>query len=209
MAAEGARALSDAELVAVILRSGTGGKDAVTLARDLLTRFGGLRGLLAAEGDELRGMKGLGPAKAAALTAATELARRRLKAEILGQRFVRDPGSLLEYLYGSLADRKKEIFKVIFLNKANRILEERDLFEGTVDEAAVHPREIVRAALRCHATGVILVHNHPSGRTEPSAEDREVTRKIQSALETVAMRLIDHIIVGDHRYFSFREHLLV
>src|SRR3989338_2729423 len=108
-----------------------------------------------------------------------------------------------------MRDRKKEVFKVLFLNKANRIIDEADLFEGTVDEAAVHPREVVKAALDRHATAIILVHNHPSGRVEPSAEDRGITGKLQSACSAVGIKILDHLIVGDNQYFSFREHAAI
>ncbi|MFA6599865.1 MAG: DNA repair protein RadC [Candidatus Omnitrophota bacterium] len=205
LARHGAAALSDAELVAILLRTGIPGKDAVQLARDLLAFFGSLRGLFGSGFEDLRKVRGLGAARACALEAAAEIARRRLKEEILGRPVMRDPEAVLRYLAGTLADRKREIFTVLFLNKANRVLGVRDLFEGTVDETAVHPREIVKAALDCYATGVVLAHNHPSGRTEPSPEDRQVTRKIQDACAAVSVKVLDHIIVGDRRYFSFSE----
>ena len=205
----GVSSLTDAELIAVLLRSGTRGKDAIQLARELLTGFGGLRGLLAREPRELRRLKGLGQAKIATLLAATEIARRKLREEIIGKNFIRDPQSVLDYLYASLRDRKKELFKVLFLNKANRIIGEQDLFEGTVDEAAIHPREVVKAALDHHATALMLIHNHPSGVARPSPEDREMTKKLLLACEAVSVRVQDHIIVGDNEYFSFNEHCLL
>ena len=204
----GAKGLSDAELVAVLLRSGIRGKDAVTLARELLAEFGGLRGLLTVGPVELRKVKGLGEAKTASFLAAFEIAKRQLREELTGKNFIRDPESVIDYLYASLRDKKREVFKVLFLNKANRIISEEDLFEGTVDEAAVHPREIVRAAIAHNATAIILVHNHPSGRTEPSAEDRAITQKIQTACAAVSIKILDHIIIGDNQHFSFREHSL-
>ena len=205
----GVGTLSDAELVAILLRNGVKGKDAVAFARELLVQFGGLRGLLALEGRDLIRVKGLGPAKAAALLAATEIAKRRLKEDLLLKSVVRDPQSVIEYLYSSLRDKKKEIFKILFLNKANRIIGEEDLFEGTVDETAIHPREVVKAALEHHATALILVHNHPSGRVQPSPEDRQITSKLQSACRTVSIQILDHVIVGDNQYFSFNEHQLL
>ncbi len=205
----GVEVLSDAELVALILRNGVRGKDAIELARDLVACFGGLRGLAAANWNELRQVKGIGPAKIAALLASSEMTRRQLKEELIGKNAIRDPQTLLAYLTSSLRDKKKEIFKVLFLNKANRVLAEKDLFHGTVDEAMVHPREIIKAALDFHATGVILVHNHPSGRVEPSREDIQMTQKIKSACETVSLKVIDHLIVGDNQFFSFRERGLI
>lgn len=205
----GASSLSDAELLAILLRSGVRGKDAIALARELLGRFGGLRGLLSVGWAELQQVKGLGQAKITTFLAATEIARRQLKQEIHGKSFVRDPQSVLDYLYSSLRDKKREVFKVFFLNKANQIIDEEDLFEGTVDETAIHPREVVKAALDRHATAVVLIHNHPSGRVEPSPEDREITRKLEAACNAVSIKVLDHIIVGDNQYFSFREQRLI
>ncbi|MBI4550333.1 MAG: DNA repair protein RadC [Candidatus Omnitrophica bacterium] len=202
---QGVRALSDAELLSILLRTGIPGKDALQLARELLKEHGGWRGLLALGAEDLGRVRGLGPSKAAALLAVAEIAKRQLREDLIGRHFIRDPRSIVDYLYGSLRDCKKEVFKVLFLNKANRILAERDLFEGTVDETAVHVREVVRAALQCHATALVLVHNHPSGRTEPSRDDRLITAKIADACATVAIKVLDHIIVGDNQYFSFRE----
>ena len=205
----GAEALSDADLVALLLRNGLKGKDAVALGRELIGCFGSLRALLAAGAAELQAVKGLGSAKVASLLAVSEMAKRQLREEICGKNYARDPEAVVLYLTASLRDLKKEIFKVLFLNKANRILEEKDLFHGTVDETAVHPREVVKAALELHATAVILVHNHPSGRIQPSPEDREITRRIQLACRTVGIKVLDHIIVGDNQYFSFNEHQLI
>ena len=205
----GASVLTDADLVALLLRSGLKGKDAVSLGRELVVKFGSLRALLAARAEDLQAVKGLGCAKAASILAVSEIAKRQLGQDALGKNFARDPESVVLYLIASLRDLKKELFKVLFLDKANRILEEKDLFQGTVDETAVHPREVVRAALEIHATAVILVHNHPSGRTQPSPEDREITRKIQAACLTVGIKVLDHIIVGDNQHFSFNEHGLL
>jgi DNA repair protein RadC len=201
----GAASLSDAELIAILLRTGVPGKDAIGFSRELIARYEGLRGLLSVNFAELRKVKGLGGAKIAALLAATEIAKRQLKEELTGKNLIRDPEAVIDYLKTVLRDRKREVFKVLFLNKANRVLQEKDLFEGTVDETAVHPREVVKAALECYATSLILVHNHPSGRTEPSAEDRAITGKLQAACGAVSIKILDHIIIGDNRYFSFRE----
>ena len=209
LARHGPQALSDAELLAILLRNGIKNKDAVSFGRELLTGYGGLRGLLSLDYPELQKVKGLGPAKIAALLAATEIARRRLREEIIGKNFVRDPESVLNFFYSSMRDRKREVFKVIFLDKSNRIVDEEDLFEGTVDEAAIHPREVVKAALERHATALILVHNHPSGRIEPSPEDKEITRKLATACASVSVKVLDHIIIGDNQYFSFNERGLI
>ncbi len=201
----GAARLTDAELIAVLLRSGVRGKDAVALGRELLACFGGLRGLLGTRPESLIKVPGLGGAKCASLAAVAELSRRFLLEQVPAKDAIRDPQAVVDYLYAALRDRKREVFKVLFLNKANCVTGEVDLFHGTVDEAAVHPREIVQAALERFASAVILVHNHPSGRVEPSPEDREVTKKITAACGTVSIRVLDHLIIGDNRHFSFRE----
>ncbi|HXV27619.1 MAG TPA: DNA repair protein RadC, partial [bacterium] len=201
--------LSDAELIALLLRNGVRGKDALGLARELLAEFGGIRGLFAVESKRLKTVKGLGPAKISSLLAVSEIGRRRLREEITGKPFLRDPQTVMSYLYASLRDKKKEVFKVLFLNKANCVVNDQDLFEGTLDETAVHLREIIKASLDHHASALILVHNHPSGRIEPSREDIEITRKIQNACQSVGIRILDHLIVGDNQYYSFSEqHLL-
>ncbi|PIQ86184.1 MAG: hypothetical protein COV74_05775 [Candidatus Omnitrophica bacterium CG11_big_fil_rev_8_21_14_0_20_45_26] len=203
--AQGTEALSDAELLAIILRHGVQGKDAIALGRDLLSQHGGFRELLSKGVRDLSRTKGLGKAKIASLLALSEITKRTLREKIIGKSFIRDPESILDYLYVSLRDRKREVFKVIFLNKANQIIGEKDLFEGTVDSAAVHPREIVKAVLDHHATAVILVHNHPSGRTAPSNEDKDVTAGIVSACQTISTKVLDHLIIGNNQYFSFVE----
>ncbi|MBU9888594.1 MAG: DNA repair protein RadC [Candidatus Omnitrophica bacterium] len=202
---KGAEALSDAELLALLFGHGIQGRDVVSFCRDLLSRFSGLRGLLSQSQEELLRIKGLGQAKVAMLFAVKEIALRQLKEKIVGQNFVRSPQAVADYLCAALRDQKREVFKVLFLDKSLRIVGERDLFYGTIDEAAVHPREVVKAALESHASNIVLVHNHPSGKIEPSREDYEITQKIKAACQTVAVRVLDHIIVGENRYFSFSE----
>lgn len=208
--AQGPRQLSDAELLAVLLRSGIRGKDVVQMSRELIAQAGGLRQLFRLGWPELRRVKGLGPAKIATLLAALELSRRQFKEEIIRKDVIKDPQAVFDYLYVTLGDCRKEIFKVLYLNKANQLIAEKDLFFGTVDEAAIHPREVVQSALEEHATAVILVHNHPSGRTEPSQEDMAITKKLKAACEVVGIKVLDHLIVGNRNYFSFNEnHLMV
>ncbi len=158
---QGAQALSDAELVALLLRNGVKGKDVLALARELLSQFGGIRGLFAEDNRSLFKVKGLGPAKVSTLLAVSEIAKRRQREEAIGKNVLRDPQAVISYLFSALRDQKREVFKVLFLNKANCVIAEKDLFHGTVDETAVHPREVVQAALDFHATGLILVHNWP------------------------------------------------
>lgn len=202
---KGAESLSDAELLAVLLGQGVRGRDVVSFSRDLLLQFGGLRGVFIQQPDALVQVKGLGVAKTAMLSAVREIGLRQLREKMIGRNFVRSPQAVTDYLTASLRDQKREIFKVLFLDKALRILGERDLFFGTIDEAAVHPREIVKAALEFHASSLVLVHNHPSGKVEPSREDYEITQKIKAACQTVSIRILDHIIVGENQYFSFSE----
>lgn len=201
----GPEILSDAELLAVILGHGPRGQDVVSFSRELLLRFGGLRGLMNQRGESLKEFRGVGPAKTAMIFAIREVGARYLREKMTSQNFVRSPQAVTDYLLAVLRDQKREIFKVLFLDKSLRIVGERDLFHGTIDEAAVHPREVVKAALEFHASNLILVHNHPSGKTEPSREDYEITQKIKAACQTVSVRILDHIIVGENAYFSFLE----
>jgi DNA repair protein RadC len=202
---KGTESLSDAELLAVLLGQGTRGQDVVSFSRNLLLQFGGLRGILAQQPASFRKVKGLGLAKICMIFAVREIGLRQLREKMIGQNFVRSPQAVTDYLTTALRDQKREIFKVLFLDKALRILGERDLFYGTIDEAAVHPREIIKAALEFHASSLVLVHNHPSGKVEPSREDYEITQKIKAACQTVSIRVLDHIIIGENQYFSFSE----
>ncbi|HTL48059.1 MAG TPA: DNA repair protein RadC [Verrucomicrobiae bacterium] len=205
----GPASLTDAELLAVLLRSGFRQTGVMTQARDLIAAFGGLRGLFSQEGKRLGEIKGLGPAKAATLLAVTEISKRCLKQQMIGKSFIREPQAVVDYLTADFQDQKKEAFKILFLNKAHAVIEARTLFTGTVDRAMVHPREIIRAALEFHASALVLAHNHPSGQIEPSAEDREITAKLASLCEAMSMKVLDHIIIGGNRYFSFRENGLL
>jgi DNA repair protein RadC len=201
--------LSESELLAILLRSGTKGKDATALGRELMIRFGNLRGLFSTGSKELQSVKGLGPAKSAVLLAARELVNRYLQEPLPAATMIREPEAVMKYLYGCLRDQKREIFKVLYLNKAHSIIRDEDLFQGTVDQAVIYVRELVKSALEHHATALILVHNHPSGRVRPSREDLKMTRKIELACQTVCIKILDHIIVGNNRYFSFRENRLL
>ncbi|MFA5159824.1 MAG: DNA repair protein RadC [Candidatus Omnitrophota bacterium] len=202
---KGAETLSDAELLAVLFGYGTREKDAVSFSRELLLASGGLRNLLNRDNGAVGKVKGMGEAKSSMLIAVREIGVRYLREKMVGQNFVRSPQAVTDYLFAALRDQKREIFKVLFLDKALRIISEKDLFYGTVDEAAVHPREVVKAALERHASSLVLVHNHPSGKIEPSREDYEITQKIKAACLTVSIRVLDHIIVGENQYFSFSE----
>lgn len=205
----GPEALSDSELLAILLRTGMRGLDVVSWSRKLLAEHGGLRGLLSGERETLLKIKGLGLARVAALCAVSEMAKRVARESSRRSDPVREPSAVVQYLQAALRDQPREIFKVLYLDKGNQILTDEDLFRGTVDEAAVYPREILKQALLKNATAVILVHNHPSGRTEPSPEDKELTRKIIAAASPLSVKVLDHIIIGGTGYFSFAEHGLV
>jgi len=194
---KGIEALSDAELISLILRKCTYEQTEVGVALELLHKAGGLR--------QLFDLRDLPESQQVVLQAVREVGRRVLKQAMIGQNFVRSPQAVTDYLTVSLRDLKREVFKVIFLDKGLKILGEKDMFFGTVDEAAVHPREVVREALFQNASSLVLVHNHPSGKVEPSREDYEITQKIKTACQTVSIRILDHIIIGENQYFSFSE----
>ncbi|KLD63561.1 RadC family protein [Dyella japonica] len=193
--ARGCGALSDAELIAVLLGSGVVGKDAIALARELLVVSGGLAALLSDPGDTLR-LRGIGPAKRARLIAALELARRTLAEQLTDRRPLGNPRESGSYLSAKLRYLPYEVFGCLFLDNRHRVLAFEELFRGTVDSANVHPREVVRACLRHNASAVILAHNHPSGVAEPSAADRTITRQLRDALELVGVRVLDHLVIG-------------
>jgi len=202
---KGPEYVSDAGLVAILLRLGTKGKDAVTLGRELLKTFGGLRGLLNADKRDLENIKGLGAAKIAQLLAATEIAKRQLKEEIIGKTLINRPDHVLEYLSMSMSNLKEEVFKVIYLNSANVVLAVEDLFKGTVDQSAVYPREIIKRAFELNASGLIFVHNHPSGNLRPSQQDFSLNERLVKSCKAVDLNPLDHFIVGPTGYISFKE----
>ena len=193
--ARGCGALSDAELIAVLLGSGVVGKDAIALARELLVVSGGLAALLTDPGDTMR-LRGIGPAKRARLIAALELARRTLAEQLTDRRPLGNPRESGSYLSAKLRHLPYEVFGCLFLDNRHRVLAFEELFRGTIDSANVHPREVVRACLRHNASAVILAHNHPSGVAEPSAADRAITRQLRDALELVGVRVLDHLVIG-------------
>jgi len=195
--ARGAGALSDAELLAIFLGSGLRGRDAVTTARELLSTQGGLRALLERPPKELRKLRGLGPARVCALVAALELGQRLLQAELERGAALSDPQSAGRYFAQRLRGLPHEVFAALFLDTRHRVIAYDELFQGTLDGAEVHPREVVRRALGHNAAAVIVAHNHPSGNPEPSAADRAVTARLKQALALVELRLLDHFVIGD------------
>ena len=198
----GAEALSDAELLALFLRTGQRGEDVLAFANRVLRETGGLAGLFAHEGRALAGIRGIGPAKEAELRAVTALAQRYLASSLARPEAVRDPNGIADYFALNLRDRPQEVFAAAFLDTRHRIVAFEELFFGTLDGASVHPREVVRRALHHRAAALIVAHNHPSGSSEPSAADIAVTRRLREALALVDIRLLDHFIVGDGRPLS-------
>lgn len=203
--AQGAGQLSDAELVAVCLRSGIRGKSAVELGRELIGRFGGLAGLLCASQRDLAAVKGLGQAKSAQLAAVLELARRSLREDLREASVLTSPGAVRDYLRLALGGRPHEVFVCLFLDAQHRVVRVEELFRGTLAQTSVYPREVVKAALATNAAAVIFAHNHPSGVAQPSQADELLTRQLREALALVDIRVLDHFIVAGNQALSFAE----
>ncbi len=202
---KGPDVLSDAELLAIFLRTGVTGKTAVDLARELLGRFGGLRALLAAEQGDFCAAPGLGAAKYAQLKAVLEMARRHLGESLQRGTTLSSSLDTRRYLEASLRDRQHEVFCCLFLDNRHRVLAFEELFRGTLNGATVYPREVVKRALALNAAAAIFVHNHPSGVAEPSQADRLLTTRLTEALALVEVRVLDHLVVGDGETVSFND----
>jgi len=201
----GAAALSDAELLALIVRTGVAGKSALDIARDALARFGGVAGLLSAPASELSTVRGLGPARSAVLASVVELARRSLAEEAAVCDALVSPQAVRDYLRLSLATRPYEVFLGLFLDSQNRVLAAEELFRGTLAQTSVYPREVVKAALARNAAAMIFAHNHPSGVAEPSRADELLTQALKQALALVDIRTLDHFVVAGGQLTSFAE----
>ncbi|MEH6421652.1 RadC family protein [Pseudomonas sp. CGJS7] len=203
--AHGTGSLSDAELLALILGSGLRGHDAVGTARALLAEHGPLRDLLEHPPAKLMRMRGIGTARACTLKAALELAARCQMAELERGAALTDPNAAGRYFAQRLRGLPHEVFAAMFLNNRHRVIGFEEMFQGTLNGAEVHPREVVRRALQRNAAAVIVGHNHPSGNAEPSQEDRTVTVRLKQALALVEIRLLDHFVVGDGKPVSMAE----
>jgi len=201
----GASALSEAELLAIFLRTGIAGANAVELGRQLLARFGNLQRLFAAPLSEVASIRGLGPAKYVQLQAVIEMARRALEEDIGERDAMSSPQAVREFLRLTLGGRAHEIFMAMFLDAQNRLLGSEELFRGTLTQTSVYPREVVKTALRYNAAGVIFAHNHPSGVAEPSRADELLTQTLKQALSLVEIKTLDHFIVAGSRTLSFAE----
>jgi len=201
--------LSDAELLAIFLRTGIKGKTAVDLARDLLARFGSLRSLLEADFESFSSSPGLGSAKYAQLQAVLEMARRHLRESLERDGALTSPDLTRQYLSSQMRGYPHEVFACLFLDNQHRVIGFEELFRGTIDGASVYPREVVKKALSFNAAAVIFAHNHPSGVAEPSEADRHITVRLKQALSLIEIRVLDHFIVGDGEPYSFAEHGLI
>lgn len=203
--AKGAAALSDAELIAIFLRTGTHGKTAVDIARQLLTDFGGLRQIIETDAKQFCNYHGLGTSKYVQIQAAIELGQRYLEAGMQKMNVLSDPQTTREFLRSKLRKYPYEVFAGLFLDNRHRIISFDELFRGTIDGASVYPREVVKQALDHNAAAVIFAHNHPSGVAEPSRADQMITKKLVQALGTVDIRVLDHFVIGDSQAISMAE----
>jgi DNA repair protein RadC len=201
----GAEALSDVELLAILLRHGTRGISAVELARSVLQSFSSLRKLVAADRARFCAEPGLGPARFAELQAAIEISRRQLKEALRSGPSLSSPRATRDFLVARLRNLEHEVFCCLYLDNRHRLIHFEELFRGTIDGASVHPREVVKRALQWNSAALIVAHNHPSGIAEPSQADELITRRIRDALGLVDIRLLDHVIVGDGASVSLAE----
>jgi DNA repair protein RadC len=205
----GLPAFHDYEIIELLLSLGTPRRDCKEPAKEAIKRFRTLRGVLEASAEELQQIAGIGASSAFTIKLVQEVAREFLKARILERPFYRSSQEVFDYLYHSMRDLKKETFKVIYLNSQNQIIDTVDLAEGTVNDSSVSPREVVEGAIKSHSTALIFVHNHPSGDPEPSQSDKSLTRELAYAGKIMRLRVLDHIVIGDNRYFSFAAEGLI
>lgn len=200
----GAEALSDAQLLAVILSTGINKKTVLETAIELLDSFGGLKGLADASVSELRAFRGLGIAKISQIKASFELGK-RLLAQTESEQFLNSAQTVYNYFFPKLCNLKKEVFFTVLLDTKFRLIKEVKVSEGILNQAIIHPREIFKEAIKESAYAIILVHNHPSGDPTPSEQDIEVTKRLKKASEILEISLLDHVIIGEGRYFSMKE----
>jgi DNA repair protein RadC len=201
----GPAALADVELIALLLRTGLRGVSVLQLAQQMLERFGGIQGLLHAGPEELKAVKGLGPAKRAEMAAVIEIARRALAQELKQNPVFDAPQKVKHYLQLQLGSRDHEVFAVLFLDAQMRLLKLEEMFRGTLTQTSVYPREVLKRALELQAAFVILAHNHPSGEAEPSQADKLLTQTLQAALALIDVRVMDHLVVARGQVISFAE----
>ncbi|GIU11550.1 MULTISPECIES: DNA repair protein RadC [unclassified Shewanella] len=202
---QGVKQLSDAELLAVLLRVGLKGLSAVELAKVMINEFGGLRSLLSASQAQVCRLDGIGPVKFAQMQAAVELGARISQENLKRGKILSDPDLTRDYLMRQLSDRAYEVFAILLLDSQHRVIQFVELFRGTINSASVYPREVVSLVLEKKAAAVIVCHNHPSGIAEPSTADRRITERLKQALQTIDVSLLDHMVVGDREIVSFAE----
>jgi DNA repair protein RadC len=201
----GPAALADAELLALLLRTGMKGLGVLQMAEQMLNQLGGMAGLLQAPPAQLRQVKGLGPAKRAELMAVMEMARRGLRGELRTQPVFNSPQLVKDYVQLRLGALPHEVFAVLFLDAQHRLIVCEELFRGTLTQTSVYPREVVKRSLELNAASVILAHNHPSGTLEPSRADELLTQTLRSSLQLIDVRVLDHLVVGHTGAMSFAE----
>ena len=199
----------DYEIVELLLSLGTPRRDCKAAAKEAIKRFQTLRGVLEAAPEDLQQIDGVGAYSAFGIKLVQEVAREFLRAKILEKPFYRSSQEVFDYLYHSMRGLKKEVFKVIYLNAQNQIIDTIDLSEGTVNASVVSPREVIEVAIRNSGTSLIFVHNHPSGNPEPSNNDKGLTRELVYAGKLLRLRVLDHIVIGDNRYYSFAAEGLI
>lgn len=201
----GAQALTDAELLAIFLRTGTKGLSAIDLAYQLLNEFSSLRNLFNASLEDFSKTKGIGPAKYVQLQAVLEMSTRYLRETIERKSVISSPHDTRQYLKTKLRGRHSEIFAALFLDNRHQVIKFEELFQGTIDGASVYPREVVKKALEYNAAAIIIAHNHPSGVAEPSQADEHITQRLNKALALVDIRLLDHLVIGEAEIVSLAE----
>lgn len=205
---EGADVLTDAELLAIILRTGTPGKSVVALAQDLLDQFGDLRSLLASDQAQLQKIKGMGPAKFAQISAINVIAQRSLREKLSSSRTMSGSKDAANFLLSKMRGYKHEVFACLLLNARNQLIRYEELFTGSINGASIYPREVVKLILKTNAAAVIFAHNHPSGNNQPSEADKQITNQLKQALALIDVPVLDHIIVGEDS-FSMAKYGLI
>ena len=203
---KGPEALSDAALLAILLRTGRQGKDAIGLAREMLTKFSGFSGLMSATQEDLMEIKGIGKAKIAQILASMEIVNRQLRQPLAQLNLIENQDDLHDYLKASMGHLNREEFRLLYLNRSRHLISEEVLFRGAVDMSAVYPREVVESALRKKASALILAHNHPTDLPPASDEDIELTRALVKACWTVDIPILDHVVIGRNSFLSMKRH---
>ncbi|MBT0727421.1 DNA repair protein RadC [Rosenbergiella australiborealis] len=202
---KGAAALTDSELLAIFLRTGNPEMPVMEFARHLLSHFGSLNAVMSATQEQYSTVKGIGQSKLCQIYAIAELGKRFYQEKLLCQETISDPAEAYHYLTTQLAHLEREVFQVIFLDNRHRVLQAKIMFQGTINSVEVHPREIVKEALSQNAAAMILAHNHPSGISEPSAADKNITQRIQKACRLFDISVLDHFVIGKGEFFSFAQ----